>query len=1069
MEIVNRARLARVGVSVIVVMSTGLATLQLPERQGVSHASGAGSIMGIPGPSAAGSRIDLAHLLASSYSSTASNTIPQLYPVSRSQFAELKQQSDTRAKHGVEAHPPTQSGDGGVGHGVNPPGEFPTLTYSGTGQAFNPPDGGLAVGPQSEMVAVNESLAFYNRSGSKLFGPVTFQSFFGASTTTFDPRAIFDAGNASSGGYGGGTGRFVVAAVTHDNTNNTASYVLGVSQTDSPTGTSSGWCTFTINAVTGSGGNAMWPDYTTFGMDGNNLYIGSNQYTFSSTDYFGGNFQYARLLVIPKKSVYPDTTTGACPTLTSTDFQNIKNPDGSQSFTVQPASQPDASPGGTSTSMYFVNDQWPNGSMIALRSLTGSGTQLTLNAPTWVNVSPYNVPASAPQPGGNPIFTDDDRLRMAFYRYGTIYTTNTTQLVTGVSNANPYASIQWYEINPSTSAGVTHIVTNPTVSYFVPGVMPGCTTTALPCPQPYVALEFSGSGSSQPASALYQIAGNNPTVFASGVNGYTLTGAWGDYPGMAADPGNPTTVWELGEYAAQTSSWGTGLTSVTYAGGSTSTPTPTPTPIPTQAGTATASSYRLTVLADSPALYYRLDESSGTAAADSSGNGRSATYTSNATLNVSGATADGDAAISGTGQTVKYASGTGLPTASSSRSIECWYRTSTSQSNVVLAAWGSETSNELFAVMLYSATQLKVTSWSTDYYFPLPSGRNAFDGAWHHVVATFDGSNLTMYVDGVSLGTIPASFNTILNTGGLTIGSSTGGGYGYNGAIDEVAAYGTVLTGSQVGAHYSAAGTSSTTATPTSTSTPLPTATDTAGPTATPTNTPAPGTTSTPTATPTQSTYRTAVLADGPALYYRVDETSGTTTADSSGNRRNGTYTANAVLGVPGATSDGDAGTSGIGQVVQYASGTGLPTGSATRSLECWYRTSTAQSNAALAAWGTQSKTKLFALMINNSTQFKITSWNGNYYFTLPAGANAFDGAWHHVVATWDGSHVSVYFDGASLGSLTASFSTTLSSAGLTIGSSTSGGYGYSGAIDEVAVYAKALSASQVQTHYKNR
>ena len=50
------------------------------------------------------------------------------------------------------------------------------------------------------------------------------------------------------------------------------------------------------------------------------------------------------------------------------------------------------------------------------------------------------------------------------------------------------------------------------------------------------------------------------------------------------------------------------------------------------------------VLADSPAIYLRLGEASGTVAADSSGNGKDFTYINNPTLGVSGAIG-GDTAI----------------------------------------------------------------------------------------------------------------------------------------------------------------------------------------------------------------------------------------------------------------------------------------------------------------------------------------------------------------------------------------------------------------------------------------
>ena len=51
---------------------------------------------------------------------------------------------------------------------------------------------------------------------------------------------------------------------------------------------------------------------------------------------------------------------------------------------------------------------------------------------------------------------------------------------------------------------------------------------------------------------------------------------------------------------------------------------------------ATATSYDQAVLADSPAAYWRLGESSGSSAADSSGNGNGGTYQNGPTLRAAG-------------------------------------------------------------------------------------------------------------------------------------------------------------------------------------------------------------------------------------------------------------------------------------------------------------------------------------------------------------------------------------------------------------------------------------------------
>ena len=95
-------------------------------------------------------------------------------------------------------------------------------------------------------------------------------------------------------GYGGGKGRFVLLATTGDE------YALAVSQDDSPQSPASSWCVYRLDAVIGSTSGPTMADFPGLGMDGDSLYITSNQ--FSAGDVF----QSARLLVVPKATVYPD-------------------------------------------------------------------------------------------------------------------------------------------------------------------------------------------------------------------------------------------------------------------------------------------------------------------------------------------------------------------------------------------------------------------------------------------------------------------------------------------------------------------------------------------------------------------------------------------------------------------------------------------------------------------------------------------------------------------------------------------------------------------------------------------
>lgn len=96
-------------------------------------------------------------------------------------------------------------------------------------------------------------------------------------------------------------------------------------------------------------------------------------------------------------------------------------------------------------------------------------------------------------------------------------------------------------------------------------------------------------------------------------------------------------------------------------------------------------------------------------------------------------------------------------------------------------------------------------------------------GIWQHIVATYDGETARLYANGVEIGTVAAPVagwtpnnQAPLRIGGTTLHGSLGdgpapsasgscGNRGYDGLIDEVAIYPTVLDPETIAAHYSTA------------------------------------------------------------------------------------------------------------------------------------------------------------------------------------------------------------------------------------------------------------------------
>ena len=78
-------------------------------------------------------------------------------------------------------------------------------------------------------------------------------------------------------------------------------------------------------------------------------------------------------------------------------------------------------------------------------------------------------------------------------------------------------------------------------------------------------------------------------------------------------------------------------------------------------------------------------------------------------------------------------------------------------------------------------------------------------GRWHHVVCTWDGSTMTIYVDGAVGATAALAGPADVSSSALYLGSSMGAYDWFPGTIDEAAVYAFALSAARVQAHFDAA------------------------------------------------------------------------------------------------------------------------------------------------------------------------------------------------------------------------------------------------------------------------
>jgi galactose oxidase-like protein/concanavalin A-like lectin/glucanase superfamily protein/IPT/TIG domain-containing protein len=215
-----------------------------------------------------------------------------------------------------------------------------------------------------------------------------------------------------------------------------------------------------------------------------------------------------------------------------------------------------------------------------------------------------------------------------------------------------------------------------------------------------------------------------------------------------------------------------------------------------------SSPYRDAVLADGPVGYWRLSETSGKAL-DVTGNAVGGSYVGGVTRGVPGALAseaDLAARFNGVDGYVSVPDNNALDVGDVF-TYELWVKRGATQGvtqrllhkGAGPASLGFGSNNKV--VLLPGGTGASTTASSTI---------AITDQSWHHVVATKNGSDTHIYIDGVDRTALGTNTTMTANATALNLArASSGSGY-TAGDLDEVAIYRTALTPERVQAHYRA-------------------------------------------------------------------------------------------------------------------------------------------------------------------------------------------------------------------------------------------------------------------------
>jgi len=224
--------------------------------------------------------------------------------------------------------------------------------------------------------------------------------------------------------------------------------------------------------------------------------------------------------------------------------------------------------------------------------------------------------------------------------------------------------------------------------------------------------------------------------------------------------------------------------------------------------------YRDLILSDGAVGYWRLGEASGTTAEDETGS-YPGTYVGSPTLGVAGAISDGSTAVQFDGSTQRVT----IP-----------YNSALAPTGAITlelfanANWGSITgSPALISKTAAGGWNFRVNDGVTGAgflgfivnssgYFGARVSLASLPAGFSHIVGTFDGRYLKLYINAVLVDTVDrgstgaisyTAANALIIAGEASSGADWEGS-GFPGSLDEVAIYPTALSAAQVLAHYNA-------------------------------------------------------------------------------------------------------------------------------------------------------------------------------------------------------------------------------------------------------------------------
>jgi len=401
------------------------------------------------------------------------------------------------------------------------------------------------------------------------------------------------------------------------------------------------------------------------------------------------------------------------------------------------------------------------------------------------------------------------------------------------------------------------------------------------------------------------------------------------------------------------------------------------------------------------AAYWKLDETTGTSAADSSGHANMSTIYGTANW-VSGVTG-GALSLNGANAYAKASNVVSTQTDNITMSAWVKWNGSTSNHQMILNNGNNATSG--YGVFLDHGNGDKlallaggVAVMSSQATLPM--------GQWALITATRSGGTWSLYVNGVAVAITNAGATPHVPSGATTIGAGLNGTQNFNGSVDDVRFYNGAFSSGTVMALYSA--------------------------------------------------------VPVPVAYWKLDETSGASAADSSGHGDTGTVYGTATWGA-GVIGSALA-LNGTNAYVKASSLASTQTDNVT--MSAWVKWNGSTSTHQMIFNNGNSATSGYSIYLDHGNNNKLALLAGGVavmssQVTLPTGQ------WTLITATRSGGIWNLYLNGAAVAIAGAGTTPNAPSGATTIGAAQDGTQTFNGSVDDARFYNSALGSSSVGNLYR--